>query len=581
MTSSPSNGSGNPQVAPLGQSAAGANRPNSADARAARVASVDRAGLRARAIRVALVFGITALGFVGVAAQLVRLGLAEQGRVKASISRPLSSTYARPDIVDRSGNLLATDVVMQSLYADPSRLLSAEETLEALDTVIDGINTPDLRETLSNRERRFVWIKRGLSPATAQKIHTLGLPGIEFKPEAKRSYPQGRTAGHLIGHVNIDNKGTAGIERYIDDRVGINQIIGDPKSTSRKVRLTIDLNAQSALESELADAMARYGATAATAAIMHVSSGAVRAAASRPAADPSNPIEAQHIRYLDRLKRGTYELGSIFKAVTIAMALEKRTITTSTRFDITNPIEIGRYRIADHRPASRPITVEEIFVRSSNVGAGLIAREVGQASQRAFLDKLGLLKAMPTQSGLTAEPLLPPTWGDAEVVTIAYGHGLAVAPLQFLAAGAALVNGGFAVTPRFVMQPGHAPSASQPARKRLISAKTSAAIRRLLRSNVTSPDGSGGSADIPGYRVGGKTGTADLASGGGYDGKAVVTSFFAAFPIDKPVYAILVTLHDPKGSGRQNKRAASLNAAPATGRIIERIAPLLGVLPTR
>ncbi|MFT5509905.1 MAG: cell division protein FtsI (penicillin-binding protein 3) [Hyphomicrobiaceae bacterium] len=551
-------------------------RPQPADARTARVAAVDRAGLRERALRVALVFGAVGFGFTGVGAQLIHLGLQEQATApRASISRPLSETYSRPDIVDRNGHILATDVVMQSLYADPSKLLGASETLEALGRVIPGINTAALARVLSNRKRRFAWIKRGISPATAQQIHELGLPGIEFKPEPKRSYPQGRVAGHVIGHVNIDNKGTAAIERYVDASVGVRQVVGDPQGDKRQLKLTVDLRAQVALESELASAMDRFQSVAASGVILDVESGAVRAAASLPSVDPANPIEAQHLRYLDRLKRGTYELGSIFKAVTIAMALEKRTVTTKTVFDVRNPIEIGqRFRIVDEHGPRRPLTVEEIFIYSSNVGAGMMALEVGERYQRKFLRKLGLLDRMQTDAGQTAEPQLPPSWGKAEVVTIAYGHGLAIAPLQFAAAGAALVNGGFAVQPVFVEK-----SAGSSARKRVLSAKTSVAIRRLMRRNVTSPKGSGRRAAVPGYDVGGKTGTADRAAAGRYDGNSVVTSFFAAFPMVKPRYVVLVTLHDPKGSGARNQRFASLNAAPTTGRIIERVAPLLGVLP--
>jgi len=534
----------------------------------------DRDSLRQRALRVAIVFGATSIAFLMVGVQLVRLGLQHEELPQASISRPLSDTFTRPDIVDRNGNLLATDVAMQSLYADPSLLLSADETLRELETVLPGVATAKLRQKLSNRKRRFVWIMRGVSPATAQRVHDLGLPGLDFKAEPKRSYPQGRIAGHLIGHVNVDNKGIAGIERYIDKSVGIERMIGTPQGSDKQVRLTIDLRAQTAVEQELASAMSRYHASAATAVVLDVSTGAVRAAASLPAAAPANPIEAQHLRYLDRLKRGTYELGSIFKAVTIAMALEKRTVTLKTRFNVRNPIEISRFRIADKKPANHPLSVEEIFVRSSNVGSGRIALEVGQRSQRAFLKRLGLLDVLETDAGPTAQPQVPDSWQQAEVVTIAYGHGLAVAPLQFAAAGATLVNGGFAVTPRFIERAGETSR-----RERLLSARTSAAMRDLMRLNVTAEKGSGAPADVPGYEVGGKTGTADRAARGQYDGRSVVTSFFATFPVSSPRYVVLVTLHDPKALSPNKKRYAALNAAPTTGRIIQRVAPLLGVLP--
>jgi cell division protein FtsI (penicillin-binding protein 3) len=542
--------------------------------RSARVSRTHSAGLHSRAMRVAMVFSVMFAGFAGVGAQLVRLGLSEQAIPRASISRPLAETFTRPDIVDRNGIILATDVAMQSLYADPSLLLGVDETLEKLTTVLPGIDTPSLRRMLSNRQRRFVWVRRGLSPNTAQRVFELGLPGIDFRPEPKRGYPQGRVAGHVIGNVNIDNKGTSGIEQYIDGNVGVDRVVGDQQASGRQLRLTLDLPAQAALEFELAAAMERYSSVAASAVIMDVVTGAVRAGASLPTADPANPAQAQHLRYLDRLKRGTYELGSIFKAVSIAMALEKRTITTKTKFDVSHPIEIGRFRIVDHVNLGRPLTVEEIFIHSSNVGVGRIALEIGRRSQKAFLSKLGLLSAMQTDAGSTAEPQVPANWQKAEVVTIAYGHGLAVAPLQFAAAGATLVNGGFEVKPHFVES-----NSKHRNRRRILSARTSDSIRRLMRLNVTSPQGTGAAADVPGYEVGGKTGTADRAAAGRYDGNAVVTSFFAAFPMSKPRYVALITLHEPKGIGRRKKRSASLNAAPTTARIIERIAPLLGVLP--
>lgn len=535
-----------------------------------------RTALKSRAIRFVLVFGMFGAGFAAVALQLVHLGLQKKSNGSASVARAISQTFSRPDIVDRNGHVLATDVVMQSLFADPSELLSAGETLEALERVLPGIGTPALNRALSNRKRRFAWIKRGVSPATAQRILELGLPGLEFRAEPKRSYPQGRLAGHLIGQVNVDNVGTSAIERYIDTKVGLRQVLGEPRNDRRRVRLTIDIRAQAALESELAAAMESYASVAASGVVMDVETGAVRAAASVPLIDPGNPKEALQPQYFDHLRRGTYELGSVFKAVTVAMALEKRTVTPSTVYDVRHPIEIGRrFKISD-RHARRPLTVSEIFVQSSNVGVGLMALEVGQRSQQDFLQKLGLLSAMPTDAGPTADPQRPQSWGKAEVVTIAYGHGLAVAPLQFAAAGAALVNGGWAVRPVFVES-----ALSDAKRKRVMSEGTSSEIRQLMRLNVTSQAGSGRRAEVAGYEVGGKTGTADRATAGKYDGEAVVTSFFAAFPMSEPRYVVLVTLHDPQGRGPENRRVAGLNAAPVAGRIIARIAPLLGILPKR
>ena len=537
------------------------------------VAVRSRNEIFSRAARFATVFVVVAASFSAVAIQLIRLGISEPVTGRTAITHSLSETFSRPDIVDRNGHLIATDVVMQSLFADPSRLLGVEETLERLARVLPDVDTPTLRRQLANRKRRFVWIRRGLSPATAQRILDLGLPGLAFRSEPRRSYPQGHLAGHLIGNVDVDNKGLSGIENHIDQIGGTERVIGEPRLSGREIRLTLDLGVQAAVEQELQQAIERFKAKAASAIVLDVRSGAVRAAASLPGVDPAHPVMAQDPAKLDRLRNGTYELGSIFKALTLALAFEKKTVTPETVIDVRQSIEIGRHEISDFHAAGRPLTVEEVFVYSSNVGAGMIALDLGADAQRAFLAQLGLLEAFETEAGATAAPQVPRHWGKAEVATIAFGHGLAVTPLHFARAGAMLVNGGLAVTPRLLEDT----AGDDGKRKRVVSAATSAAMRRLMRLNVIHRKGSGRNADVAGYRVGGKTGTADLAAGGTYDGRAVVTSFFAAFPMDEPAFVVLVTLYDPKGVEPAYSRTAGTNAAPTAGRIIARSAPLLGV----
>lgn len=537
------------------------------------LATRSRNNVFARAARFAVVFAGVGIAFSAVAVQLVRLGLSEPVTGRTAMTHSLSETFSRPDIVDRNGHLMATDVVMQSLFADPSRLLGVEETLERLESVLPGIDTPALRQQLENRNRRFVWIRRGLSPATAQRALDLGLPGLAFRSEPRRSYPQGLLAGHLIGNVNVDNKGLSGIESYIDRIGGIERVVGEPRLSGRAIRLTLDLGVQAAVEQELQQAMDQFNAKAASAVVLDVRSGAVRAAASLPGVDPAEPVMAQDPTNLDRLRNGTYELGSIFKALTIALAFEKKTVTPETIIDVRQPIAIGRHTISDFHPAGRPLTVEEVFIHSSNIGAGLIALEIGAEVQRDFLHRLGLLAPLETEAGSTATPQLPEYWGRAAVATIAFGHGIAVTPLHFARAGAILVNGGREITPSFFEER----LTNDRDDTRVVSEATSAEIRRLMRLNVIHRNGSGRRADVPGYRVGGKTGTADLAAGGAYDGRAVVTSFFAAFPMDEPSFVVLVTLYDPKDVGRFRSRTAGMNAAPTAGRIIARSAPLLGV----
>ena len=518
-----------------------------------------------------------AMAFLAVCGQLVRLAGMKQGTPRLQAAEPIAESYARPDIVDRNGRLLATDLEGHSLFADPGAILDRDEVVDQLAEVLPDLDRAALGRQLADRSRRFIWVRRGLTPAVAQRIHDLGLPGLGFRREPIRTYPAGRLAGHVLGSVSVDNRGLSGLERYVDEVLGVEAALAAPDAERPPLRTTIDLGVQHGIEEELAAAIARYSATGASAVILDVESGEVLGAASLPDADPSRPVEAQDANRIDRLRTATYELGSIFKMITLAMALDAGVVTLDTVIDVRVPLQLGRFLIRDLYPAGRPLTAREIFIRSSNVGAGRIALAAGIDRERAFLERLGLTEPMRTEAGPVATPQLPGRWDNTSLVTVSYGHGIAVAPLQFAAAAAALVNGGRRITPTFVARSGFLPSA-QPT-ERVISPETSARIRDLLRRNVTQPGGSGARADVPGYEVGGKTGTAEIAAGGGYRETAVIASFLAAFPISQPRYVLLVTLHEPRPSEETRGRVtAGLNAAPLAARIIRRTAPLLSIV---
>ena len=535
--------------------------------------------LKSAAARVLVVGVGLVVAFGAVSVQLVRLAARGQVDVQLAAAAPLTTSFSRPDIIDRHGRILATDVAAPSLYADPKNVLSVDETMERLSVLLPGIDTPELREILADKSRRFVWVKRRLSTALAQKIHELGLPGLVFRAEPQRSYPQARVAGHILGLVNIYNKGLSGLEHYIDEELGVERVPVARVNTKPPVRLSIDIPAQYALEQELQSARRMYRAKAASGVVLDVATGEVAAAASVPGVDPALAEEVLAKRRINRFANDVFELGSVFKTVTVAMAVELRLAGLDTIVDTTRPLTAGPFTIKDYHPAGRPLTVREVFVRSSNVGAGQLALAAGVNAQQAFLKKLGLSGQLDTEAGPVATPKLPQHWGRAANITVSYGHGIAVSPLQFTAAAAALVNGGNWMAPTFLARSereGDAPTW----RRKVLRDDTSAAVRKLMRLNVTSPSGSGRRADVPGYRVGGKTGTADLASDGTYDGKSVVTSFVAAFPMDAPRYVVLITLFGPKGlDGNAKRRTAGLNAAPTAGRVIARLAPLLGVMP--
>jgi cell division protein FtsI (penicillin-binding protein 3) len=512
-----------------------------------------------------------------VAGQLVRLALKSAPEIKLTVAEPLAGSWSRPDLVDRAGRLIATDVALHSLYADPQLILDRDEAVEKLAAALPGLDAGDLRKALADGSRRFVWVSRGLSPRQAQRVHGLGLPGLAFRSELKRTYPLGTLAGHLIGTVNTDNKGLAGLERLLDDTGRIEAVQGPGRLPQPPVRLSLDIGVQQGLADELKQASLRYAASAAAGLVLEANSGEVLAAVSLPEADPSRPADWLDPARADRLAGGTYELGSIFKTMTIAMALESGTADLDKVYDVRQPLTAGTYTIKDPYPQGRTLSVREIFLHSSNIGAGMLALEAGAERQRAFLARLGLTEPMRTEAGPVAPPQLPKHWGRIETITIGYGHGLSVAPLQFAAAVAALVNGGAKVTPTLLAR-----SDDGGARLRVVSETTSARIREIMRLNVTNSAGTGRRAEAEGYRVGGKTGTAEMPGRGGYQEKAVISSFVGAFPMDAPRYVVLVLLFEPRtGETGGDHITAGLNAAPATARIVERIAPLLGVLPRR
>jgi cell division protein FtsI (penicillin-binding protein 3) len=515
-----------------------------------------------------------AVAFMAIGAQLVRLALPSQSEITSSLSETVSGSYARPDIVDRNGRLLASDVEAYSLFADPARVLDRDEVVEKLASVFPDFDGNGVRKDLFDRSRRFVWIRRGLSPRKAQQVHNLGLPGLDFRRELRRVYPGGTLAGHVLGSVNIDNRGVTGIERYVDESIGVDAVQSAMLTERAPVRLSLDLGVQHAVESELADAMRRFEAKGAAGLVLDANSGEVLASASFPEVDPARPTTSLDTAHADKIAGSTFELGSVFKTVTLAMALEGGYAKLDTVLDVRQPLEVGRFTIRDLHPVGRPLSVAEVFVHSSNVGAAMLATRAGPQKLQAFLQQLGLLTPMQTEEGPIAVPQLPARWGQVETMTISYGHGLAVSPLQFAVAASALLNGGNKVSPTFLKR---APDLNH-AKVPLVSAATSERMRDLMRLNVTDPAGTGKRAAVPGYAIGGKTGTAEIPGPGGYREKAVISSFLAAFPIDKPKYLVFVLLFEPKPTHAAGGEVlAALNAAPTAGRIIARIGPLLGM----
>lgn len=517
-----------------------------------------------------------ALAFLAVGGQLVRLAWlnADTGAIRVAMMSSPAKTLARPDIVDRNGRLLATDVQLPSLYADPMLIQDADDAAERLVRLFPQLDARELRQSLADKARRFVWIRRGLSPATAQRVHDLGIPGLLFVDEIRRTYPGGRLGGHILGRVDIDNRGTGGIETYIDEIGASEAALGARLSARAPVRLSLDLGVMHALDEELAGAMARYDAAGAAGLVMDVRTGEIVAAVSRPGFDPASHDEALDPARIDKVAAGTYELGSIMKLVTVALALDMGRSLDSV-VDTTEPLKAGRFTIEDLHPLGRPMSVAEVFIHSSNIGAGQLALSAGAEMQKSLLERLGLWSPLKTEISSGPEPQKPQQIGRIEQITLSFGHGLAVTPLQFAAASAALLNGGTRIKPTFLAHDNGTPLSPG---VRVVSARTSALLREVMRRNVSDPAGTGRRADVPGFEVGGKTGTAEIAVSGGYRKKAVIASFIAAFPASEPRYLTLTLLFEPKGQEETGGEiTAGRNAAPTTARIIERVAPLLRV----
>lgn len=530
-----------------------------------------RTGGRART-RIVMTMAVFVLVFCTIAGRIVWLGFQDIETGNHLASR---ITASRPDIVDRNGEVLATDINSGSLFAEPRRIVDADEALEKLLTVLPDL---DIEQTY-NRLRSdagFIWLRRQLSPRQQQAIMSLGIPGIGFRTEKRRFYPGGATASHIVGLVNVDNKGIAGMEKYIDDQgLAVLQANGLAIAEDLEpVRLSIDLRVQHIVHDELAQAMERYKAIGGGAVVLDANTGEVVAMASLPDFDPNNPFNAHEKDRLNRMSAGVYEMGSTFKGFTLAMALDKGTATLNSRFDASRPIQVARHTIRDFHGKGRVLTVPEVFIYSSNIGTAKMAETVSVEDHRAFFRKIGLLDRMTTELPEVARPTEPAEWKRIHQITIAFGHGVATTPLQTAVSGAAMLNGGILFNPTFLPRTREQAllSAAQ-----VIQPKTSEMMRYLFRLNVEK--GSGRRSEVPGYFVGGKTGTAEKVVNGRYSNDKRFNAFIAGFPVNDPKYIVLVILDEPKGEKPGMSATSGLNTAPVVSNIIRRSAALLGVKP--
>lgn len=521
--------------------------------------------------------GLIMAGFVAfycvIGGRLVYYG-SMQPEATSSIMPADRLMASRPDILDRNGEVLATDIRTVSLFAEPHKIVDPDEVIEKLRMVLPDIDSKQIYNKLSSNSR-FQWLRRQLTPKQQSEILALGIPGIGFRPEKRRFYPGGATAAHVVGYVNIDNRGVAGMERYIDSQ-GLADLAAVGMTSDQPlepVHLSIDIRVQAILREVLMSSIQKFKAKGAGGVVLDANTGEVLAMASAPDFDPNDPAGGSEEGWLNRMSNGTFEMGSTFKSFTLAMALDSGKVGMDSSFDARYPIRIGGYTIKDFHGKGRVLSMAEVFQYSSNIGTAKMADLVGIDGHKAFLTRLGLLSKMRTELPEVAQPSQPREWKKINSITISFGHGVSTTPLQTAVAGAALVNGGKLIQPTFLPR---TVEATSDVAEQVIQPSTSNGMRWLFDWNGT--NGSGKNALVEGFNVGGKTGTADKVINGRYNHDHNFNAFLAAFPIYDPKYVVLTFIDDPR-SETDRAVLAGNSAAPMVKEIISRSAAILGVKP--
>jgi len=516
------------------------------------------------------------IGFAALMVRLISIGIFEDisDQVVHAQSAKTEIIRERVDIMDRNGIILATNLPAPSLAARPRLITNPEETADKIVSVLPDLNRTWVVNELKS-SRHFLYIKRNLSPTQVWKINALGYPGLILEEAEKRIYPQGKLASHVLGYLDMENKPQAGVEKFF------NEHLSNPARSNDPLYLSLDVRIQHIMRSELARAMDKFSARAAAGIVMDIRTGEVLAMTSLPDFDGNGSLDPTAPEMKNRNILEPYEMGSGFKTFTVAMALDSGTVKLKDQFDATEPLKVGRRTINDDHAQERILTVPEIYTFSSNIGSSLIIRELGVDQQKEYLKKFGLFDRPVIELTGLSRPILPKRWGEIQSMTVSYGHGIGVAPLPLVTGTAAIVNGGRLIPATLIRKDN---SLTSPAFERfytedypqVVSPETSQKMRHLMRLAVEY--GSGGNAHVDGYRVGGKTGTAEKVIKGVYSRKDKITSFVGVFPMDDPQYVVFAMLDEPRGTEDTfYKATGGWTAAPVVGKVIKRIGPLLGV----
>ncbi len=466
----------------------------------------------------------------------------------------------RSNIFDRNHTLVATDLKTKSLYLSSILIKDPETLASSISSIFSDLPYQEILKKITEGKSSKHWIllKRNLTPSQSEQVQNLKIAGLIFEDDRIRVYPQKSITSHLVGYVDLDRKGLAGMEMQYDKKLALG---------TEDLELALDIRVQDVLHDELLNGIEQYRAKAAAGVIMDVTNGEVLAVSSMPDFDPNLQHEASQDQRFNRVINGTYELGSIFKIFTNTMAFEENLVKMEDVYNVREPIKYGRFTINDDHAVKDDMTVGEIFAYSSNIGTVQIAKKIGVDTQKDFLEKFGLLKRIDTEFPGLGRPIYPKLWREINLFTISYGHGIAITPLHIAMTTAAIANGGILYKPSFLKLK------SQPSGKRIVKESTSQTMLKMLRKVAV--EGTGRNANIEGYEVGGKTGTANRAEYGGYNEKSTMASFVAVFPISNPKYLVYVIFDRPN----YTFNTGGMVAAPVAGRIVKNIAPILGVRP--
>lgn len=515
-------------------------------------------------IVVYMLLALRAVDLTVIQAQKIDPELQLSDRTLSAPEKPES--IMRADILDRNGVMLATTLKTASLFADTRFIAEPAKAAKALSKIFPNLAYGDALQKLQSG-KSFIWIKRNITPDEQALVLEIGEPGLAFEKSARRYYPQEGLAGHLLGYTSVDNTGLSGVERSFDT------YLNDSK---QPLRLSLDVRFQHALRREVQRAVKEFKAIGAAGVVMDVKTGEILAGVSLPDFNPHDLNAVSKDQSFSRLTQGAYELGSVFKIFSTAAFIETRGLPMSTTFDAREPIKIGRFKINDFHAQKRVLTVPEIFMHSSNIGTAMMAQTVGGEALQKFYYDLGILDPMDFEIKEVANPQVPNPWREVSTMTASYGHGVTTTPMQLAAGVSSVVNGGYLVKPRLVLsdEPQNNPDI------RIMSEKTSHQMRQLLRIVVS--EGTGSKAAVKGYKVGGKTGTAEKIVNGRYDKKKKISSFVGVFPSDAPKYAVYIMVDEPKGNkSTWGYATGGWVAAPAVSRTIASIAAIEGIAPAR